>query len=117
MDRVANGDPAIILSAGFIPSKKRGASKKNIRPMDFRPTPSIGSGSVKLPIKSWRFALMYGVGYRKARTSDNWFVLLSSKSTCRISGLEAFEEYEFRVSYMLRSMEIIYSEIISCMIY
>lgn len=115
--RVANGDPVIILSAGFIPSKKRGASKKNTRPMDFRATPSIGSGSVKLRIKSWRFALMYRFEYRKAKTNDNWIVLLTSKSTCTISDLEVFEEYEFRVSYVLRSAQTIYSEMIRCMIY
>ena len=115
--QIAKGDRSIILASGFVPSKVKGTKAKNFKPTMFKVTPKIGSGGVKLHTNAWRHAHMYRYEYRKIGQNENWEVVLSSKSRCEILGLEVFQEYEFRVSYVLKVDELIYSDSVCSMVY
>src|SRR5690606_5741427 len=96
VDKVCMGDPAMILAAGFLP--RRGGSPTGIapKPMDFRVSlPRINSQTVKLRVKSWSHARVYRFEYRKVLDGEDWRMVLRSKSTCLLQGLEKLAEYEF----------------------
>lgn len=115
--QVARGDRSVIMASGFVPSKEKGAQAKNFQPSMLKVIPTIGSGGVKLHAKAWRLAHMYRYEYRKVGQNENWQIVLSSRSRCEILGLEVFQEYEFRFSYVLKADELIYSDSVCSMIY
>lgn len=112
VSRIADGDESIILLSGFIPSKSPANPGDNPKPTKLRATPEIGISGIDLSVAPWRPARMYQFEYRKKDCDDPWNVQLSSKSRCRITGLERFAEYEFRVSYIGRTARLLYSAII-----
>lgn len=117
VSRVADGNESIILLSGFIPSKDPVNSGDNPKPSKLRAKPEIGLSGIDLSVAPWRPARMYQFEYRKKGSTDPWSVQLSSKSRCRITGLERFAEYEFRVSYIGRTARLLYSDIIYSYVY
>lgn len=115
VDTVAKGDPGIVLAAGFIPSKSKGS--RHGRPPKANSlwvkSDYIGSGRVELRTDPWAGARMYQFELRIKDSGDAWREVLSSKSTCVVTGLESFTEYEFRVAYRGVDPEVIYSDVIN----
>jgi len=115
--QVADGDVSLILLSGYVPSRTPGSTGDNPKPETPRAKPQIGSCAIDLSVKPWRPARVYQFEYRKKNSDDPWHIKLSSNSRCRIADLERFQEYEFRVSYIGKSTEVVYSDIISSYVY
>lgn len=114
VETVAQGDPAVIMAAGFTPSKKNAASNKGApKPTDFRvELQQPGQHAVSLRVKAWKPARLYRFEYRKADSLNDWSQVLSSKSTVTIKNLEYLQEYEFRVTYLATDTTPNYSDIV-----
>ena len=111
VDRVAQGNVATILAAGFLPSKDAESAGPGPKPTDFRVTlRQPNSQTVGLHVKAWKPALVYQFEYRKVADGGDWVRVLSSKSTCVVEGLEKLEEYEFRVAYIGTDPTVTYSD-------
>lgn len=115
--RVADGDESLILLSGYTPSRTPGPTGSNPKPTNLRAKPEIGSNSIDLRVNPWRAARMYQFEFRKKDSDEPWQVKLSGNSRCRISDLERFQEYEFRVSYIGRTGVLLYSDVISSYVY
>ena len=118
IERKANGDPAIILSAGFNPSKtftlKGEAAPK---PKNFSVAVSANlSGVADLRVNNWRAVLVYQFEYRK-KNGEEWKRVMSSRSRVTITGLDPVQEYEFRVAYIGRNPLLTYSDIVSSYVF
>lgn len=114
VDSIASGDERIILSAGFIPTQEPSGPLKSPKPTDLRATPTgIGTNSISLRVKPWKSARMYQFEYRQKGSTDRWFTRVSTKSTLLIENLEAFQAYEFRVTYLSPDPTLNYSDVIS----
>lgn len=116
VETVAQGNPAIIMAAGFTPSKKKVASGESTpKPTDFRvEILQIGLRRVNLRVKSWKPARFYQFEYRKVGSAEEWVRILSSKSKTTISDMEHLQEYEFRVTYLATDPTANYSDIVRC---
>ena len=117
VDGVAQGDPAIILAAGYRvarPSSVRhGRTPKagNLRAEHVQ----VGSGIVRLRINPWRPARLYRYEYRP-KGEENWTGILHSNSTLELSGLNMLQEYEFRASYIGTDTALNYSDTITALV-
>src|SRR5690606_2855663 len=119
VERQADGDPAIILAAGFMPSQK-GVHILNPAPKPERFRVKVDadlSGVANLKVNSWRQVLAYQFEYRKINSGAAWTRVLSSKSTVAITDLEPVQKYEFRVAYIGRNPQITYSDVISSYVF
>lgn len=103
VDAVAQGDPAVILAAGYRPSQPttlsvgrtpqaQGVKVKNV---------AIGSGIVQVKVDPWKSARLYQYMYRKKGTV-NWSSVLWGSSKLELDGLEMLKMYEFKVAYLGR---------------
>lgn len=112
--KVSKGDRAIILAAGFMPSKTAAPIGVAPKPQDFRAQLMLDNpGHVRLRVNAWKPTLVYQFEYRKRQEGEPWKHVLSSKSTCVISGLETLEAYEFRVAYINSDPLVTYSDVVS----
>lgn len=115
VDTVANGSDTMILASGFLlsdlPSNFGGLVPKATR-LTAEPY-QVGSSKVKLRVQRWQGARMYEYQFRKKGADTAWKSVLGSKSAQVIEGLERFEEYEFRASYIGIHPEPSYSDIVS----
>ena len=114
VDSMAHSDETIILASGFL-SSKDAESYAGYMPIatGLRAEPQeLHSCRIKLSAKRWQGARMYRFEYRK-RGSIAWQLHFSSKSSCILSGLEQFQEYEFRVSYVGIHPEPNYSALVT----
>ena len=101
VNRVAKGDPAIILSAGFDHNKAREPKGNCPRPVDFvAVVGQLGSRRVTLKVKPHPTARSYRFAYRAAGSSDAWIEVSSHGCTRALEGLQQFMEYEFRCTYI-----------------
>ena len=111
VDRVAQGDVATILAAGFLPNKDAESAGPAPKPIDFRVAlRQPNTQTVNMRVKAWKPALVYQFEYRKVDGSDDWHRELRSKSTCVLRGLEKLAEYEFRVAYIGTDPTVTYSD-------
>lgn len=119
VERIAQGDPAVILAAGFIPSKDFntpvGVAPK---PVDLRAEVlHVGTRSINVRVKSWKPARFYQFEYRKVDEEADWTRVLSSRSKLFLTDLEYLKAYEFRVAYLGSDPSLIsYSEIARCVV-
>ncbi|MBD1423595.1 fibronectin type III domain-containing protein [Sphingobacterium chuzhouense] len=114
VDTIANKDVNLILASGF-------ALPKDVQSYD-GPAPKatnlvaepqqVGSRRIKLKIDRWKGARMYRFEARKKGETE-WQTQFSTRSTCTLEGLEMFEEYEFRATYMGINSEPNYSNVVS----
>ena len=117
VDNVANGDPAIILAAGYDVSQPttnragRTPKAENLRVTHVQ----VGTGIVQLKLQSWRHARLYRFEYRKVG-SENWEGVLNSNSTLQLSGLDMLQEYEFRASYIGTDATLNFSDITTAIV-
>lgn len=119
VERRADGDEAMILAAGFIPSK-RGAHVLEPAPKPktfFVKVDAHVGGVAELKVNSWRRVLAYQFEYRKVGSGQGWNLVTSSKSKVTITGLERIQEYEFRVAYIGRNPQITYSDVVSSYVF
>lgn len=119
VERKANGDAAIILAAGFIPSKD-GAPFTNPAPKPKNFVVEISanlSGIANLRVANWKSVLLYQFEYRKKNGNGEWNRIMSSKGKLTLTGLEPVQEYEFRVAYIGRNPLVTYSDVVSSYIF
>lgn len=114
---IAQGNAAIILAAGFIPSKTS-SGKTAIptpKPRDFSVSLSqAGLCMVNIRIKPWTPARFYQFEYRKTGIGSDWTKILTGKPRILIRDLEHLQEYEFRVTYLGRNATPNYSDTVRC---
>ena len=116
VETVADGDPNLILAAGYIPSKSTHES------IGFSPKPHNlrveiyqgGSNAVQLRVNSWRPSRYCQFEFRKVGSKDEWTKVLSTKSKTVIQELEHLQEYEFRVTYLGADPTPNYSDTVRC---
>jgi len=117
VDSVANGDPAIILAAGYEVSQPttnragRTPKAENLRVTHLQ----VGTGVLQLKVQPWKYARLYRFEYRKVG-SENWEGLLNSNSVLQISGLDLLQEYEFRVSYIGTDTTLNFSDVTTAIV-
>lgn len=106
--RVAKGDPAIILAAGFDHYKARERKGNCPRPVDFvAVTGRLGSRSIRLKVKPHPMARFCRFGYRLAGSADAWTEVNSNAFSRTLEGLQQFAEYEFRATYIGTDPDVI----------
>lgn len=119
VETIAQGDPALILAAGFTPSKD------NRTPIGIAPKPTDlraevlhpGTNSVHIRVKHWKPARFYQFEYRKADEEEQWTKVLSSSSKTLLTNLEYLKVYEFRAAYLSSDPLVInYSETARCVV-
>lgn len=115
VDTVAGGDESLVLASGFIPTRARKSTGGRIpKALNLRVEPEgLGTGSVELRVDRWEYARMYSFEYRKKGSDELWQQLLSSRSTAVLEGLTAFEEYEFRATYLGVDPKPNYSDVVT----
>lgn len=111
----ARGNATVILSAGFRPTKDPSPdSGLNPKAERFSVEPrGLGSLRVTASVAPWQKARYYQFEYRKKEAGAEWNHVLSPTSTLDIDNLEAFQEYEFRASYLGKSTTPNYSDVVS----
>lgn len=117
VDAQAQGDPAIILAAGYKPSKSK-LSRAGAPPKAYgvrAQNGEVGSGILWVSVPPWKHARLYLYEYRKKGTEE-WSSTLYSRSKIEFSGLERLREYEFRVSYLGTDTTPNYSDIVTALI-
>ena len=116
--RVAKGDPAIILAAGFDHTKARQPKGVCPQPIDFVAiNGSLGSCAITLKVKPHRNARSYRFAYRMAGSTDAWIEVDAYGSTRTVAGLQQFVEYEFRCTYVGNNTdELNYSEKVTAIV-
>ena len=113
VDHVAQGNAAIILAAGFLPSKDSTRIGPPPKPTNFRvKLVRPNSQIVELRVKAWEPVRVYQFEYRKVGSTGHWQRILCSRSVCVLEGLEMLKEYEFRVAYIGTDPTITYSDTI-----
>lgn len=112
---IARGNQTVILTAGFLPTKDP-SSEDGLNPkaggLEVEPR-GLGTLRVTAKVAPWKKARYYQFEYRKKEAGADWNRVLSSTSALDIQNLEAFQEYEFRVSYLGRNTTPNYSDIVS----
>lgn len=117
VDAVAQGDPGIILAAGYDVSqpttKRTGRTPKagNLRVNHVE----VGKGIIQLKVKPWKPARLYRYEYRK-KGAETWEGILYPNSTLELSDLDVLQEYEFRASYIGRDIEPNFSDIVTAIV-
>lgn len=119
VERQAEGDEAMILAAGFIPSKRgMPVLEPAPKPKTFLVKVNAHvSGIVELKVNSWRRVLAYQFEYRKKNSDSDWIRVVRSKSKVTLTRLAPVQEYEFRVAYIGRNPQITYSDVISSYVF
>ncbi|SFS94086.1 hypothetical protein [Sphingobacterium wenxiniae] len=115
VDTIARGNNTIILSAGFLPSKDPTPGDDwNPKAQQLEVEPQgLGTSRIKAKVKPWKQARYYQFEFKKKNTELPWQKVLSTRSVVEIPNLETFQEYEFRVTYLGKSTEPNYSEVVS----
>ena len=115
VDIIARGNATAILSAGFLPTKDPSPDNGVNPKLGGLVVQPYGLGSLKVAAKvtPWQKARYYQFEYRKKEDGAEWNAVLSPTSTLDIENLEAFQEYEFRASYLGRSTTPNYSDVVS----
>ena len=111
----ARGNHTAILSAGFLPTKDPSADN-GVNPKAERlsvQSQGLGTLQVTAKVAPWKRARYYRFEYRKKLGGAEWNAVLSPTATLDIENLEAFQEYEFRASYLGKSTKANYSDIVS----
>src|SRR5690606_13988991 len=113
VDTTARGNQTVILSAGFLPTKDPSPDNGlNPKAERFEVAPSgLGTLQVTASVAPWKKARYYQFEYRKKEAGAEWNRVLSPTSTLDIGNLEAFQEYEFRASYLGKSTAPVYSDV------
>lgn len=117
VDAVAQGDPAIIVAAGFHPSQpKTGQVSEAPKAENLRIShKQVGTGVVQVRVKPWKLARLYRYEYRRVGVEE-WTGVLHSKSMIELQGLDMLQEYEFRVSYLGRDVELNFSDTVTALV-
>ncbi|HLT88965.1 MAG TPA: hypothetical protein VKZ57_15350 [Sphingobacterium sp.] len=117
VDAVAQGDPGIIVAAGYKASGSTGnrlertPKAENLRVSHVQ----VGLGIVQLRVKPWKPARLYRYEYRK-KGLEEWTGILHSHSTLELRGLDKLQEYEFRASYIGRDIEPNFSDTVTALV-
>jgi len=115
VDITARGNATVILSAGFRPTKDPSPDNGvNPKAAQLAVEPGgLGTLRVTASVAPWQKARYYQFEYRKKEAGAEWNQVLSPTATLDIENLEAFQEYEFRASYLGKSTTPNYSDVVS----
>lgn len=115
VDTAAKGNEAIIMSAGFVPSKVPiFSNESNPKAVNLRAEPTgLGTMGVLAKVEPWKKARYYQFEFRIKGMPTDWEKILSTKSVLEINNLEVFQEYEFRVTYLGKDTRPNYSDVVS----
>lgn len=117
VDAVAQGDPAMIVAAGYRVNQSNG-NRINYTPKGEGLRAShiaVGSGIIQLRMKPWKYARMYRFEYRMKGT-EAWEGLLHGRSDIQLSNLHMLKEYEFRASYIGKEGTFNFSDSITALV-
>src|SRR5690606_15310989 len=114
VDTIAGRDANKVLASGFeLPKDAQSYAGPLPKASHLRAVPQeVGYRRIQLEINSWIGAHIYRFAGRKKGETE-WSVQFSTKSTCILEGLEMFQEYEFRASYLGINPEPNYSDIVA----
>ena len=114
VDTIAGRDANKVLASGFaLPKDAQSYAGPLPKASHLRAEPQeVGSRRIKLKIDRWKGARMYRFEWRK-KAETEWSVQFSTKSTCILEGLEIFQEYEFRATYIGINPEPNYSNVVA----
>jgi hypothetical protein len=114
VDTIANKDANLILASGFVlPKETQSYAGPVPKATHLVAHPQqVGSRRIKLKVDRWKGARMYQFQFRKKGETE-WSTQFSSKSSCILEGLEMFQEYEFRATYIGISPEPNYSNVVA----
>lgn len=114
VDTIANKDANVVLASGFsLPKEAQSYAGPVPKATHLRAEPQqVGSRRIKMKVDRWKGARMYQFQFRKKGETE-WITQFSSKSTCVLEGLEMFQEYEFRATYVGISPEPNYSNLVA----
>jgi len=115
VQRIANGDRAIILAAGFNHNKQPQPKGLCPRATGLQVVNGpLGSCRVTLKVKSERTARTCRFGYRLAGGDERWVDVDSHSFSRVLEGLQQFAEYEFRCTYIGSNPDVLnYSETVT----
>lgn len=117
VEKVAKGDPSVIMAAGFVPVKSGSPVGESPKPQNLRAEVNVNvPGMTTLKVNAWKRALVYQFEYRKRGEGNPWETVLSSKAKITISNLESMSFYDFRVAYIGRDSLVTYSDTVSAAI-
>src|SRR5690606_34352509 len=110
----ARGNQTVILSAGFLPTRDPSADSGWNPKADRLVVQPRGLGTLQVAVKvaPWKKARYYQFEYRKKESGAEWNRVLSSNSSLDIENLEAFQEYEFRATYLGKDATPNYSDVV-----
>lgn len=110
--QVAQGDPWLILSAGFATNKPYATIGAAPKPHNLRVQVQMQRpGCVRCRVEVWKKATGCRFEYRKVGDAL-WNILFTTKSSCEINGLQSLEQHEFRVAYTSSNPTITYSSVV-----
>lgn len=114
VDTIAGRDANKVLASGFaLPKDAQSYAGPLPKASHLRAEPQeVGSRRIKLKIDRWKGARIYRFEWRK-KDETEWSVHFSTKSTCILEGLEMFQEYEFRATYVGIDPEPNYSNVVA----
>lgn len=114
VDTIAGRDANKVLASGFaLPKDAQSYAGPLPKASHLRAEPQeVGSRRIKLKIDRWKGARIYRFEWRKKGETE-WSVQFSTKSTCILEGLEMFQEYEFRTTYVGIDPEPNYSNVVA----
>lgn len=114
VDTIAGRDANKVLASGFaLPKDAQSYAGPLPKASHLRAEPQeVGSRRIKLKIDRWKGARIYRFEWRKKGETE-WSVQFSTKSTCILEGLEMFQEYEFRATYIGIDPEPNYSNVVA----
>jgi hypothetical protein len=116
VDRIADGDKALILSSGFNTVKDKERHGPCPKPTGLRVAYGpVGSGIAQVRVKREQMAKAYRFEYRLAGT-ESWTEQTVTRSSIQFTGLESLQYYEFRVAYIGSHPSIRYSDIVSSLV-
>lgn len=117
VDAIAEGDEAIILAAGYRPTRNstnrigRTPKAENLRAEHVQ----VGTGVIQLRVNPWKPARLYRYEYHQKGT-ESWTGILHSKSMLELNDLDMLKAYEFRVSYIGRDTTLNFSDSVTALI-
>lgn len=116
VDKVADGDRAKILSAGFEFAKSPENAKPCPKPSNVRVEYGlVGSGQAKVRVQPEKSAVAYRYEYRLTGT-ETWTEEIRTRSWIVLEGLESLQTYEFRVACIGTHPGITYSDVVSSLV-
>lgn len=112
VEKTANGNTALVLSAGFSVDKPKLTVGPLPKPDSIIVVPGLhGSGMATVKVKRNLQARLYWLEYRLLGTKE-WTRVQQSRSRFKLTGLQPLSQYEFRAAYLGTDPTVTYSDVV-----